>query len=235
MVFTVSLLPVLLSLGFWQLDRADEKRAIQGQYATWQYSEPLMLADAGAVEHYRPVQLQGHFDPKRYFLLDNRTRQGRVGFEVIGLFQLSSGHWFAVNRGWIEGSPDRSQLPAINSPEGEIRIIGHAYWPEPGWQLEGAEVSSQWPKVVPSLMPGDLQAWAGEALAPYLVRLAPESEAALLADWQPVNVMPEKHTGYAVQWFLMAIVLLILFVLRNSNVAAWLRGQSTLPDESHDA
>ncbi len=234
-LFAATLLPVLLSLGFWQLDRADEKRAIQAQYATWQYSEPLQLADARAVEHYRPVQLAGRFDPERYFLLDNRTRQGKVGFEVIGLFQLANGDWFAVNRGWVAGSPDRSQLPFVDTPEGNRVITGHAYWPEAGWQLEGAEPGVTWPKITQSMMPADLQALAGEPLAPYLVRLAPESDAALLAEWQPVNVMPEKHTGYAVQWFLMAIALLVLFVLRNTNLAAWFRGQPTPPDETHDA
>lgn len=235
LVFTVILLPVLLSLGFWQLERADEKRAIQAQYAAWQHSEPLLLANANAVAHYRPVQLEGHFDPQRYFLLDNRTRQGKVGFEVIGLFQSTAGDWFAVNRGWVLGNPDRSQLPGVDVPAGDLRIAGHAYWPEAGWQLGSISAKEQWPKVTQSMMPADLQALAGEMLAPYLVRLAPESDAALLADWQPVNVVPEKHTGYAVQWFLMAIALLVLFVLRNSNLAAWLRGPSTPPDEPHDA
>ncbi|HEY9034198.1 MAG TPA: SURF1 family protein [Pseudomonadales bacterium] len=235
-LFTVILLPVLLSLGFWQLERADEKRAIQAQLTAWQHSEPLVVTNADdAVAHYRPVRLRGHFDPQRYFLLDNRTRQGKVGFEVIGLFQLSGGDWFAVNRGWVAGSPDRSTLPAVNMPQGDMTIDGHAYWPQAGWQLKGAAASPQWPKITQTPMPAELQAMAGESIAPYLVRLAPESPAALVTQWQPMNTMPEKHTGYAVQWFLMAVALLVLFVLRNSNLAAWLRGQPTTPDDSHDA
>ena len=37
-------------------------------------------------------------------------------------------------------------------------------------------------------------------------------------DWQIVNVSPEKHTGYAVQWFVMAVVLGIFYILRSSNL-----------------
>jgi len=36
-------------------------------------------------------------------------------------------------------------------------------------------------------------------------------------------VQPSKHTGYAVQWFAMALVLLIMAVIANSNLADWLK------------
>ncbi|HEY9035864.1 MAG TPA: SURF1 family protein [Pseudomonadales bacterium] len=232
-MFTVMLLPVLLSLGFWQLERADEKRAIQARFSAWEHSEPRWLhGEEDAVEHYRPVALRGRFLTKRYFLLDNRTRQGQVGFEVIGLFrETESRKLFAVNRGWVAGNPDRSQLPEVSFPAGEISLRGHAYWPEAGWQLNGPQVSAgEWPKVTQSQLPSDLQAVAKTPLAPYLVRLSPDSPAALVTDWQPVNTQPEKHTGYAVQWFLMAAALLMLFVLRNSNIAACLRGEPQSTD-----
>ena len=58
---------------------------------------------------------------------------------------------------------------------------------------------------------------------PYVVRLTPDSAGALLADWPLINTRPEKHTAYAVQWFLMALALLLLFVWRSSSTARRLR------------
>ena len=43
--------------------------------------------------------------------------------------------------------------------------------------------------------------------------------AALTIDWPVINVTPEKHTAYAVQWFAMALVLLLLYLWRSTNVA----------------
>ena len=237
-LFTAVLLPVLLSLGFWQLDRAEQKRALQAQYDTWADSEPLSLPAAQDIEHYRPVQLTGHWDPQRYFLLDNRTRNGRVGFEVLGVF-VAAGGVYVVNRGWVEGVPDRSRLPRPDFPDGEQHIIGHAYWPEAGWQPAGPVITGEgWPKVSQGPMPGPLSAALGEEVAPYLVRLAPHDAAALVTDWAVVNTQPEKHTGYAVQWFLMAAALLLLFFGRNTNIAAIWAGtntETTSMDTSNDA
>ena len=38
-----------------------------------------------------------------------------------------------------------------------------------------------------------------------------------------VAVQPEKHTAYAVQWFVMAAVLLVMTLIANSNVGSWIK------------
>lgn len=230
-LFTACLLPVLVSLGFWQLQRAEVKRAEQARYEAGLAAAPLSLAELGDdPANYRPVAISGRFDPRRYFLLDNRTRNGEAGFEVIGLLQESgSQRLVAVNRGWVAGGADRRHLPVVTFPDGEIRVTGNLYRPEVRhWMVPPPpSASGDWPRLSASMTVADLQSSLGEPLYPHLVRLAADSPAALVTDWQPINTQPEKSTGYAVQWFLMAFALLVLFVLRNSNLRDWIRGRDT--------
>jgi cytochrome oxidase assembly protein ShyY1 len=65
---------------------------------------------------------------------------------------------------------------------------------------------------------------AGASLFPYSVRIDSGQPAALTVDWQIINVSPEKHTAYAVQWFTMGLALFIFFTLRSSNLWQVLTG-----------
>ena len=63
----------------------------------------------------------------------------------------------------------------------------------------------------------------GEDFLSYQLRLDQDSVGALKTGWTTVAVQPEKHIGYAVQWFAMAITLLIMTIIANSNVVSWLK------------
>ena len=75
----------------------------------------------------------------------------------------------------------------------------------------------------------------GDALAgslfPYPVRIDPAQPGALSVDWQVINVSPEKHTGYAVQWFSMAAALALIYLLRSTNIWQLLRGRRRAGDD----
>jgi cytochrome oxidase assembly protein ShyY1 len=71
-----------------------------------------------------------------------------------------------------------------------------------------------------------LSAGLSEPLFPWELRLAPDQPGGFRRDWPVVNVSPEKHRGYALQWFTMAAALLLLFVFRSSNLLSLVRGQS---------
>jgi surfeit locus 1 family protein len=60
-------------------------------------------------------------------------------------------------------------------------------------------------------------------LFPYLVRLDMESPALVEAHWQVVNLDPEKHKGYAVQWFAMAATLALIGIGANTTLMQWLK------------
>jgi surfeit locus 1 family protein len=103
---TLLLLAVLMSLGFWQLDRAEQKRALLAGYSTDRDSTVIQLEPGlGSYRdfNYKLASAAGRYDAPRQFLLDNRTHNGRVGYHVLTPFMLrDSGAAVLVNRGWIE-------------------------------------------------------------------------------------------------------------------------------------
>lgn len=219
----VVLVPLMIALGFWQLSRAEEKAALAAQFADRQSRTPASqeaLAGLDAAElAYLPVELTGRFDSERYFLLDNRTRQGRFGNEVIALFRTSGDEAaFLVNRGWVPADPARRARPGVPRVAGEVTLRGTVYVP-PGEALVLGDQAQQrgWPRQVQSVdvprLGGALGLAPGE-LFPYLVRLDADSPGSLQVGWPVVNVSPEKHTGYAVQWFSMAGVLALIYLWR---------------------
>src|ERR1044071_4204342 len=84
-LLTVVLLPLLLSLGFWQLRRAQEKLELPDQYAARQSEAPIVFEqlNTNGDLQYRQVQLTGRYDNTHNFLLDNRIHQGQPGYELI--------------------------------------------------------------------------------------------------------------------------------------------------------
>lgn len=224
LLFVVIFLPLTIFLGFWQLGRADEKQALLEESTLRQQSAPVALetVDLAAANQYRPVVAVGRFDNDHSVLLDNRVRRGQAGYEVITPFQLSpSGAWVLVNRGWIEANASRNKLPDIDVVDGLITLNGYLY-SSPGkpFTLGEEQWRSSWPQVLQNLDMPLLGEKLGIAVAPVSLRLRENSPAAYEVGWEVVNVQPQKHVGYAVQWFAMAVALAILALFANSNLSA---------------
>ncbi len=113
----LALLPVLVTLGFWQLGRGEQKRELLASYAERRVAEPLTLDELQAANDpaFRRVQLHGRFDAAHSLLLDNRMHEGKVGVELLQPFlDQASGQWLLLNRGWLPW-PDRRTPPAFNT------------------------------------------------------------------------------------------------------------------------
>src|SRR5688572_20604674 len=84
-LFTVLLFPLLVRLGFWQLEREQEKIQLQTMYTERQQQAPVALFDLDEQEdlQYRQVVVAGTYDNEHVFLLDNKIYQGQVGYELI--------------------------------------------------------------------------------------------------------------------------------------------------------
>lgn len=219
MIFVVLCLPVLLRLGFWQLERAEEKRTILAaqQLQAQQPALDYRQLQSDQFENYRNVRAEAQWQPQIY-LLDNQIHQGQFGYEVIQAAKLADDQLLLVSRGWIKGSLDRSQLPVIETPAGIQLLSGYLYQPQATLQLAENPLSAQWPQVIQTVELEKLykQLSITDRMPPlFLLRLDQYNPSLLTAHWQIINVQPEKHTGYAVQWFLMAAVLVILFVIAS--------------------
>lgn len=219
---TALLFPLLLTLGFWQLDREEQKRAAETLYEQRRNEPPRPLAtvdwEADDLAYVR-VRVEGEFLNQRNFLLDNRIMDSRVGYELITPLQTDQG-LLLVNRGWIPMGPSRQQLPELPAVEDEVTLRGSIYVPF-GEGLVLSAIQEQaagvWPQVIQSLDVGFMDElldgpFADEPVLPYTLRLDPDETGAMQAVWPVISMSPETHRGYAVQWFTMAAVLLLLFI-----------------------
>jgi len=217
----LALFPLLVWLGFWQLDRADEKRALLAGFEARRTAAPVPVGATELAEQpaFTRVALQGSFDAGHSLLLDSRTRAGAAGVELLQPFyDQPSGLWLLVNRGWLAW-PDRRTPPQFTTPDTPLKLTGWVYL-QPGedFLLKQTE-SAGWPKLVNSVDAPALWQVLGRGGASFQVRLDPGS-AAYQVDWPIVAMGPEKHLGYAVQWFALALALLALFIylgIRNAR------------------
>ncbi len=227
-VLTLLLLPFLVGLGLWQLDREAEKRELAARFAERQARPATDLASLDAERDdlaYLPVVLRGQFVPGQYLLQDNRIQGGQFGYEVIALFRLAGETGYAlVNRGWIAGDAARRTLPDVTQPEGLVELRGQVYIPpDPPYLLAEQPVpADNWPSVIQALETAPLVPALALRLDapvfPHAVRLDANEPGALSVDWTVVNLSPQTHRGYAVQWFTMAAVLVLFFVFRSTNL-----------------
>lgn len=235
-LFTLILLPMMISLGFWQLQRADEKAALATAFAQKQQRPPAPLSSledrSEQALAYLPVSLSGRYRESQYFLLDNRMLQGKYGNEVLTVFELDSGELALVNRGWVPADSSRQLATQVPSPGVEAAITGHAYVsPGQPYLLADESLAEGWPKTIQAVEMDKIAAALPGELFPYPVRIDADQAGALAVDWQVINVSPAKHHGYAVQWFSMAAVLALIYLLRSTNIWQLIRGGSVTPEE----
>lgn len=224
-LFTALLVPLLVFLGFWQIDRGVEKVQLATSFKHQQLRSPAPLTiGLGQTSReslaYLPVRLVGQFR-EQYFLLDNRMQDRKYGNEVLGILELATGGVALVNRGWVQADSSRLTLPAVESVAGEVAITGHVYVP-PGepYLLADQGLAPGWPKRVQAVEMDKITAAIDtpHGVFPYTVRLDAGQRGALGVNWQIINVSPAKHHGYAVQWFAMAGALALLYLLRSTNL-----------------
>jgi surfeit locus 1 family protein len=230
-LLTLAVACTMLSLGLWQLRRADEKIAMQAA------AELARTADAvpvGSIENvtdaagkYSRVSVDGQYDGEHQLLWDNRTRDGQVGYEVITPVQLSDGQLALVNRGWVPLGVSRSVLPDVSLPavyaSTTVQLQGFFTRPSQGFMSGDAlETTTGWPRVLQFFDYDAISAALGKPVVAGIVQLQEQSkpvarEELYAANWQPAAAGPLKHYSYAFQWFAMALAVILLFLFVNSR------------------
>ncbi|HSH08700.1 MAG TPA: SURF1 family protein [Burkholderiales bacterium] len=206
---------VFVALGNWQLRRAEERRALAAAHRTALEAAPVTLpaqpVDAAAYA-LRRVVAHGHFIPAQTIYLDNRIRQGRVGYEIVTPLRLSgSALHVAILRGWIAGTGSRSALPRVATPEGEQRIEGIALLTIPQrFEPEGAQPEG---RVWQNLSVARVAAATRLAFQPLLLEQRSEVDDGLSRDWPQRGAGAEKNENYALQWFSLAALCVVLWLV----------------------
>lgn len=216
-VLLVLLLALFFRAGFWQLDRAAEKTAVLERYSAAAGDAPIgtLIADEDAADmRFRSVRLQGRYVPDRQILLENMTDGGRNGYQVLTLFRSGERH-VLVNRGWLPADGDRRKLPYIDVSDAARTVTARINaLPSPGLRLDApAENADGWPRRMLFPTSVQLEAALGVELPAYQLQLAATEPDGYLRDWHAVASGPEKHLGYALQWFSFAALACIFYLI----------------------
>jgi surfeit locus 1 family protein len=219
-LLTLALLVMLISVGRWQLQRADEKRALYQSFAAGSDASRVIDAGTPPLPRYQHVEASGHYDDSRQVLIDNMFDAEKVGYYVITPFALAGGGWLLVNRGWVPLGKTRSDRPAIPVAGDSRRLRGRAdHLPAAGIQM-GQRLQLRPPYPVVASFPNHdelaqlLQETQWTA-ATDVVLLDPAEPDGYARHWAPPGFPPIRHIGYAVQWFALAAALLVIYLIMN--------------------
>jgi len=216
-LFSVVFLVLFINLGFWQLRRADEKVQLLARAAARAHQPPVTLAAVPASAKAAdglPVELHGQYDPGQVFLLDNRVVNSRVGFDVLVPFHVTEADKYAlVNRGFVPMGRTRQDVPEIPPiAPGTDKAVGSIHvaaidGTQPG-DVDPVKLASG-VRIVEVASPAFAAATMGKAFYPHVIRLAETDPNGLPRYWPVTVMMPSRHRAYAVQWFLMALAVVI--------------------------
>lgn len=212
------LIALLLLLGFWQLDRAEQKKIFLNKQQLSAQKAVIKLVEDADLEkiEYRKVELTGYYDNTKQYLIDNQIVNGQVGYFVFTPFKIKGMRLsILVNRGWVVLNKNRLILPDIPVEERQRTISGRIkHFPAVGIQLAGAEIPTKgWPSVVQVVDSHVLAEKLGYPLFSFQIELDQIMSDGYRREWKKNTIMPpEKHVAYAVQWFGLALTLTVLFI-----------------------
>nr|WP_181405112.1 SURF1 family protein [Aestuariibacter sp. GS-14] len=224
-LITIIAVAIMVSLGCWQLARMEQKQQRLHSIAQKAAQAPMQVSQAlQSFSDVRdiPVSFSAEVDSSRAILLDNQVYQGKPGYAVIVPVR-SQEQQFLVNLGWVPAPAQRDQLPDIVMPanvfnmEGVISVPGNNRlisetatqfntFPLRLQQIDIANLNFQWGTSMPNILVQRI------ASAPDLTGFTPV--------WQAVVMPPEKHLGYAIQWFGLALAAVVIFfsvLMRRAN------------------
>ena len=210
--------------GFWQLDRAAEKQALFTAFEQNADGETLYapVADSDAERYlYRRFSFAGRYEPGRQILLDNMIHDGRPGYQVLTPLRIGA-KAVLVNRGWLPADPDRNVIPDILIT-GNIRdVTGRLYrLPRAGYALEPGAIQpgAAWPRRLSFPSAEEITEQVGFQVHDYQLLLDSTEADGYIRDWRPALMSPDKHLAYAIQWFMMAGTIVIIYVVLTIRAA----------------
>ena len=201
---------LLISLGFWQLNRADEKRAIEDQIASANSGDVELVDSVEFLKdkEYYHVRLQGSYIGDKQFIYDNQIVDQISGYYVLTPFILEdASKAVLINRGFIPWSGRRDKLANVDIGEKLTEVKVQISIPIKRMELKVSETTGGFPVLIQALDLDEMSTIASLDFASVIGLLSPESENGFVRQWEPYTGSIERHIGYAIQWFLMAFVL----------------------------
>lgn len=220
-ILTVLAVAFFGSLSWWQYQRGLAKADIIARQSD-QTQPSFNVNESGILPaHGRRIVVSGHWLADQQVLLDNQTHKKKVGVQVLTPLVLDgSGHLILVNRGWIQASLRRDELPAVAVPAtGRVSVSG--YWrglSRAGLATDDGScegMARDWPMRLNYPSHDLLVCLYEQALANGQLLLDPDAADGFVRVWHDLGIPPERHYGYAVQWGGLAITAFVLFIVLN--------------------
>lgn len=224
LLITLLAIGIMVKLGFWQIDRGQQKQAIVDYHADAATSyTPIDLSQvtSATLNTDDRVAIRGQFSPGQYFLIDNQTQQGRVGYHVVALLKADAIAPFQlpVNLGWVPLGNSRDDLPSIKLPTESVTVTGRVHYPaERPFLLAQQSFDDTLPQRIQYLELDDINQQTTLQLAPFSILLSPDADYGFTRDWPVVVMEPHRHYAYAAQWFGLALAAAVVFIAASRRL-----------------
>lgn len=244
-LFALSLIVAFIIAGFWQLSRLSDRQASNELVESRALQTPLALNDAlasvgdldpgqeGEALDFTAVSVTGRFVVSELTRVANRSQDGRGGDWSIGLFETNDGQLLVVNRGFML----RSEITA-EAPSDEVELQGFLRRTRTKGWIGGDDNPAA--ERMPRLNVDEVAVRAeaagvetGQTISVWLQleqinNTAPDAaneagalvEAVVVPRPVPLDDLDEgDHFSYAVQWFSMAALSVLIYGLMLRRIA----------------
>lgn len=219
---TLFFLYLLITLGQWQLGRADYKSNIQNMINERKNLTPIQLELVPTNiddRMFLPVNVEGKFDNRHQILLDNRVVNHQAGYNVYTPLIRENGSTLLVDRGWIKQGRTRQDIPDIFIDDQHTKLEGIlSKAPSRGLILsENVNQYQQWPAAAQFIDLDEIESSLGYPLYPMILILNKDHSSVLHREPIAFKMNSAKHLGYAFQWFALATALIIIYLVVNTK------------------
>lgn len=217
-LFTIPAIITLLALGTWQVKRLEWKNnliaAMTTRISMPAIDMPESIDDINNYK-YRKIRLSGNFmnENEIHLFTGPIEMKGEPGYEILTPFEQDGGNVVLVDRGWVPASKkNRNERPETISDE-PVTVYGML--------LEGEKQA----RFVPDNdIAGNLWFWIDvPAIAAETGYNLQNLYIRLLKSDNDVNSLPitgdavvkyrNDHLQYAIIWYSLAIILLVIYIL----------------------
>lgn len=212
---TIVVIITMISLGNWQIYRAQEKEERHEQIGRLSEQPAVSISnDLVSIEDFKfkQVEARGTFITSHTIYLDNKMYKGTAGYHIVMPLKLAeSSMHVLVNRGWVPAGRDRSILPIVTTPTDTVIVTGRAVSvPTKVFALSDEIVAGQ---VWPNLQLERVQQVTGLDLQPVMILQQDEWSDGLVRQWDRPDSGASVSWNYAAQWYGMATIVMIIYLV----------------------
>lgn len=203
-------------LGWWQIQRYHFKKTLLSHFQERFRSEPKSFPiSSKSLDdlQFQPIKTEGYYQNDKNILIQNQFYQDQIGYEVLTPLQIpGQNKLLLIDRGWI-AKTNANKIPIIEKISTLQHVTGYIKLTNEYQFILGKNILN--PMVLPLVMQKidfeQIAELTHKTFFPYIVRLSPKAQNGFIRDWIIATILPERHMAYAVQWFALALLLLIAY------------------------